>query len=57
MLSVTTEKFRICFTKLPKSIQLLAQKNYKIWMKDNNHPSIKFKQVHSTKPIFQHVLV
>jgi hypothetical protein len=52
MISVTTEKFRICFSKLPKNIQLLAQKNYKIWMKDNYHPSVKFKQVHQIKPIF-----
>lgn len=52
MLSVTTEKFRICYSKLPKFIQFLAQKNYKIWLKDNSHPSIKFKQVHNTMPVY-----
>jgi mRNA-degrading endonuclease RelE of RelBE toxin-antitoxin system len=52
MKSVTTKKFRQAYSKLPKSIQDLARKNYKIWLNDKNHPSLQFKQVHITELIY-----
>jgi hypothetical protein len=52
MRSETTKNFRLCFAKLPKQIQELARKNYYLWLEDNTHPSIHFKQVHNTEPIF-----
>jgi hypothetical protein len=52
MNSETTRNFRLCFAKLPKQIQELTRKNYYLWLEDNTHPSIHFKQVHNTEPIF-----
>jgi mRNA-degrading endonuclease RelE of RelBE toxin-antitoxin system len=52
MKAVTTQKFRICYAKLPKQIKELARKNYKIWLNNIDHPSLQFKQVHNTEPIY-----
>lgn len=52
MKSFTTLKFRLCYASLPSHIQDLARKNYRLWLENKDHPSIQFKQVHPTKPIF-----
>ncbi len=52
MKSVTTENFRECYSLLPAHIKRAAQKAYRTWKKNPNHPSLKFKQVHPTDPIF-----
>jgi mRNA-degrading endonuclease RelE of RelBE toxin-antitoxin system len=52
MNSVTTEKFRDTYAKLPEHIQERARKAYTMWKKDLNHPALQFKQIHSTKPIY-----
>lgn len=52
MKSVTTTKFRNCYSKLPKEIQELARKNYSIWLKNPLHPSLQFKQIHNSEPIY-----
>ena len=52
MRSVTTSKFRKAFEKLPTEIQQRARQAYTIWKENPNHPSLFFKQIHKTQPIF-----
>lgn len=52
MKSFTTKRFRDCYAVLPEHIQLLTSRNYKMWLKDSSHPSLHYKQVHTTKPVF-----
>jgi hypothetical protein len=41
----TNQRFWNCFNNLPKSIQILARKNFEILKSDLNHPSLSFKKV------------
>jgi hypothetical protein len=50
--SVTTDRFRKAFAKLPKNIQEKARGSYQLWKQNNNHPSLHFKQVHSQQQIY-----
>jgi len=50
--SHTTERFRKAFQGLPGDIQRKARKAYRLWEKDPYHPSLKFKLVHKTEPIY-----
>lgn len=50
--SYTTRQFRDCYAGLPENIKLTARKNYRIWQKNHLHPSLHYKQVHNTRPIF-----
>lgn len=50
--SVTTERFRKAFDKLPKEIQEGARSTYKLWKVNNHHPSLHFKQVNMRQPIY-----
>ena len=52
MKSVTTSKFRACLEKLPDHIQVKARKSYRQWLENRFHPSLQFKQIHTTSPIF-----
>ena len=52
MLSHTTERFRKAYQKLPEDVKKQAKKAYQLWSKDPLHPSLHFKQVHSTEPIY-----
>jgi len=40
------------FDELPADIRKLAESNYKLWQKNPNHPSLRFKQIHATLPVF-----
>ena len=52
MISHTNERFRKAFVELPKEIQQQAKDAYKQFKKDPFYPSLRFKRVHSTKPIY-----
>ncbi len=52
MKSVTTERFRKAFDKLPKEIQEGARNAYKLWKVHNYHSSLHFKQVNKRPPIY-----
>jgi len=52
VISHTTERFRKAFRKLPKSVQRQAKEAYKLFSKNPYHPSLRFKQIHSQKPIY-----
>ena len=47
MISRKTKNFNKLFLKLPKSIKVLAIKNYKIWKENHLHPSINYKKLNN----------
>ena len=52
MKSVTTEKFRKAFSKLPQDVQENARSAYQKWKLNSNKGSLRFKQIHPQKPIY-----
>jgi hypothetical protein len=52
MRSRTTKGFWRHFAKLPRTVQLQAGKAYRLWRDDPHHPSLHFKSVHTTEPIY-----
>lgn len=52
MNSHTTRGFREAYEKLPPRIRAKARQNYKLFKGNPLHPSLHFKQVHPSKPIF-----
>lgn len=52
MVSKTTEEFRKGFDSLPKDIQSIALSKFKLWKNNPDHPSLRFKQIHSSKSIY-----
>ncbi len=52
MNSHLTEDFVGRFRRLPRRIQDLARKNYRLWERDPTHPSLDCKQVRQRSPIF-----
>jgi mRNA-degrading endonuclease RelE of RelBE toxin-antitoxin system len=52
MISHTTERFRKAFAGLPKQVRRQAKEAYKQFQKDPFHPGLRFKRVHSTKPVY-----
>lgn len=52
MRSRTTEKFRALFDALPKPVQEKAHTSYRLWTENPNHPSLRFKKIHATLPIY-----
>ncbi|MBM4044642.1 MAG: hypothetical protein FJ279_05970 [Planctomycetes bacterium] len=52
MRSKTTARFRKAFAELPEQVQDKARKSYRQFRQDPWHPSLRFKQVHPTIPIY-----
>ena len=52
MESTTTRRFRDALGALPVDIQDRAREAYKLFCDDHNHPSLRFKKVHQTLPIY-----
>ncbi len=52
MISHTTERFRKILAQLPKEIQKQAKEAYLQFEKDPHYPSLRFKRVHSKRPIY-----
>jgi mRNA-degrading endonuclease RelE of RelBE toxin-antitoxin system len=52
VISRTTKRFRQAFSKLPKSVQRQAREAYKLFQQDPSHPRLRFKRVHSQKPVY-----
>jgi hypothetical protein len=50
--SVTTDRFRKSFDGLPIRIKDKARRPYSLWRSDPFHPSLNFKQVHNSQPIY-----
>lgn len=45
MTSSTKASFRSRYRALPRDVQTLARKNYRLWLRDPQHPSLHFKKV------------
>ncbi len=52
MNSRTTRRFRNAFTRLPNEVQEQARRTFAVWKTDPHHSSLRFKQIHSSQPIF-----
>lgn len=52
MQSHTTEAFRAHLAAAPAAIQTKAQNAYRLWSQNPAHPSLRFKKVHNTLPIY-----
>ena len=52
MHSRTTERFRLLFDSLPKPVQEKASAAYRLWSRSPNYPSLRFKKIHATLPIY-----
>lgn len=52
MISHTTARFRKAYRQLPSHIRKQAKNAYKLFQQNPRHPSLHFKQVHSTRPIY-----
>jgi hypothetical protein len=52
MKSHTTSRFRKSLAQLPKTIQRQAREAYLLFIENPYHPSLRFKQLHPTLPIY-----
>ena len=46
MKSRVTTRFWVLYGQLPPAVQNLADKNYRLWLKNPRHPSLVFKKLH-----------
>ncbi|MCX6156810.1 MAG: hypothetical protein NTY74_02395 [Ignavibacteriae bacterium] len=52
MIPRITDEFRKSFDALPKEVQSKALSKFKIWKNNPGHPSLRFKQIHNSKPVY-----
>ena len=52
MRSRTTAQFRSLRAALPEPVQAKAVSAYKLWSVNPKHPSLRFKKIHKTLPIY-----
>ena len=52
MKSRTTARFRSNFRALPVQIRRQARQAYKLFIQNPQHPGLRFKRVHSARPIY-----
>ena len=52
MKSSTTERFWKCYVALPEEVKRRAKEAYALFVEDPHYPSLHFKRIHSTRPIF-----
>lgn len=45
MKSTATPRFWHLLRELPESVQALAEKNYRLWLENPQHPSLNFKRL------------
>jgi mRNA-degrading endonuclease RelE of RelBE toxin-antitoxin system len=50
--SRTTAQFRKMYTDLPKQVQEQTRKAYQQFKQDPSYPSLRFKKIHPTLPIY-----
>jgi len=50
--SVATRRFWDLFHVLPRDIQKLAVKNYRLWLRDRHHPSLRFRRLEGSADRF-----
>ncbi len=42
------------FDELPEQVRVQAEKNYRLWKENPKDPSLRFKQIHTSLPIFSY---
>ena len=52
MISHITQAFRTAFARLPAQVQQQAREAYKLFRQNPSHPSLRWKHVHPTQPIY-----
>jgi hypothetical protein len=52
MRSLLTDDFMVCFRALPDAVKDQARKQYRLWRANPYHPSLHFKRVHPTEPLY-----
>ena len=52
MESHTSRRFREALARLPKTVQKDASDAFRLFRDNPRHPSLQFKKVHATKPIY-----
>ena len=52
MKSRATLRFWAAYRELPRDVREAAQKAYRLFQHDPNHPSLQFKKVHAREPIY-----
>ena len=52
MISRTTRRFREAYRRLPEHVRRRAREAYRRFRDNPNHPSLRFKKVHATEPIY-----
>ena len=52
VISRTTKRFRQQLSELPQHVQKQAREAYLAWSRGPWQPSLQFKQIHATRPIF-----
>ncbi len=52
MTSKTTRRFREAYAQLPDHVRRRAREAYRRFKDNPNHPSLRFKQVHATEPVY-----
>ena len=52
MRSHTTARFRKAFQQLPGDVQQQAREAFRAWRNDPHHRSLRFRQVHSSRPVY-----
>ena len=52
MKSQTTQRFRKALAALPDEVQEQARSAYHQFMRDPQHPGLRFKPVHPSQPIY-----
>ena len=52
MNSHITDKFRKAFAEMPADVQKQARQAYRLFIENPYHPSLRFKAIHPTRPIY-----
>ena len=52
MRSYTTGRFRAAYVALPASVLRQAREAYAVFQRDPYHPSLRFKMIHPSEPIW-----
>jgi hypothetical protein len=52
VISRATDAFWKAYGGLPDEIKQRAKVAYRLWRDNPNHPSLRFKRIHATEPIF-----
>ena len=52
MNSHITDKFRKAFAEMPADVQKQARQAYRLFIENPYHPSLRFKPIHPTRPIY-----